>query len=96
MANLPIPTTFKDVVRNPYTYLLITIVSLLWYFVYSFTDVTSKNDSTCFQEKTELRTELKEERKKNDDLINAILAKQGVIEKLTVITDSLNKKDDDK
>jgi len=95
MANVPITMSFRNVVKNPYTYLLITVVSLLWYFVYSFTGLTSKNDTICFQEKTELRIELKEERKKNDDLINAILTKQGVIEKLTVITDSLTKKDNE-
>jgi len=96
MANVQPPSmTFQQIVKNPYTYLLITVVSLLWFFVYSFTDINKQNDADCNQEKIELRAELKTERTKNDNLINSILIKQGVIEKLTVITDSLNKKDND-
>lgn len=86
--------TFQQIVKNPYSYLLMTVVSLLWFFVYSFIDSNKQNDTNCMQEKTELRIELKAERTKNDNLVNSILIKQGVIEKLTVITDSLNKKDD--
>ena len=93
MANapIPIPMTFQQIVKSPYTYLLVTVVSLLWFFVYSFTDINKQNDADCNAEKIELRAELKSERTKNDNLINSILIKQGVIEKLTVITDSLNK-----
>ena len=92
MANIPIPTTFKDVVKNPYTYLLITVVSLLWFFVYQTNGMAKTNDANCYKEKTELRLELKAERSKNDILVNSILIKQGVIEKLTGITDSLTNK----
>jgi len=94
MPNTPIPTSFNQVAKNPYTYLLITVVSLLWFFVYSQKNTNQQNDKDCMIEKTELRLELKQERLKNDNLVNSILIKQGVIEKLTVITDSLNKKDD--
>jgi len=92
MANTPIPITFNNVVKHPATYLLIIIVSLLWFFIYSFTGLSNDNNTTCVQEKAELRIELKAERQKNDNLINSILIKQGVIEKLTVITDSLTNK----
>jgi len=95
MATTPIPMTFNNVVKNPYTYLLITIVSLLWFFVYSYTGLNKQNDIDCKQDNTELRIELKDERTKNDNLINSILIKQGVIEKLTGITDSLNNKNDE-
>lgn len=94
MANIPnIP--FSQVVKNPaiwgYFMIVTLLVSLVWFFVTS----NKENDTNCIQEKAELRIELKDERKKNDNLINSILIKQGVIEKLTVITDSLNKKEND-
>jgi hypothetical protein len=88
--------SFLQIVKNPYTYLLVTVVSAMWYFIYSNQDINNRNNADCENEKIELRTELKQERAKNDNLINNILVKNGVIEKLTVITDSLNKNQDDK
>jgi hypothetical protein len=90
MAAPTIPMTFQQIVKSPYSYLLITVVSLLWFFVYSFTGLAKTNDADCAAEKVELRIELKAERTKNDNLVNSILVKQGVIDKLTTITDSLN------
>jgi hypothetical protein len=95
MQNAIPKANFTQIVKNPFTYLLITVVSLLWYFVYSSTGMAKQNDVDCMAEKTELRLELKAERTKNDNLVNSILIKQGVIEKLTVITDSLNNKPND-
>jgi hypothetical protein len=98
MAN-PTPVSFRQIVKNPiiwgYFTIVTFLVSLAWYFVYNTTDITKKNDSDCQQEKLELRQELREERTKNDNLVNAILLKNGVIDKLTTITDSLNKKPDE-
>jgi hypothetical protein len=91
MAAPIIPVTFSNVVKSPYTYTLITICSLLWLFVYSFFGITKKQDADCIQEKIELRSELKLERTKNDNLVNSILVKNGVIDRLESITDSLNK-----
>jgi hypothetical protein len=97
MANEPqVKMSFLQIVKNPYTYLLVTVVSVMWFFIYSNKDITNKNNADCEREKTELRTELKQERAKNDNLINNILVKNGMIDKLTVITDSLNNKQDDK
>jgi len=97
MANEPqVKMSFLQIVKNPYTYLLVTVVSVMWFTLYSNKDITNKNDADCEREKTELRTELKQERTKNDNLINNILVKNGMIDKLTVITDSLNNKQDDK
>jgi len=97
MANEPqVKMSFLQIVKNPYTYLLVTVVSVMWFTLYSNKDITNKNDADCEREKKELRTELKQERTKNDNLINNILVKNGMIDKLTVITDSLNNKQDDK
>jgi hypothetical protein len=93
MAAPNIPMTFNNVVKSPYTYLLITVVSLLWFFVYSFTGLTKTNDADCATEKTELRIELKQERTKNDNLVNSLLIKNGIILNLSNIADSLNTKD---
>lgn len=96
MANeAQVKMSFIQIVKNPYTYLLVTVVSVMWFFIYSNKDITNKNNADCEREKLELRTELKQERAKNDNLINNILVKNGVIEKLTVITDSLNNQKDD-
>jgi hypothetical protein len=92
MIQTPIPITFNDVVKNPFTYLLITIVGLLFYFVYSNTDINKQNDADCKKDNTELRAENKELRKDKDNLVNAILVKNGIIGKLTTVTDSLNNK----
>jgi cell division protein FtsL len=70
MPTPQIPMTFNNVAKSPYTYLLITIVSLLWYFVYNNSSINQQNDQDCKQVTTELRNQLKDERKKNDDLIN--------------------------
>lgn len=88
--------SFGQIAKNPYIYLLITVVSVMWYFIGSNKDVATRSSADCEREKTELRADLKSERTKNDNLVNSILIKQGVIEKLTVITDSLNNKTDDK
>lgn len=97
MANEPqVKMSFAQIVKNPYTYLLITVVSVMWFFIYSNKDITNRNNQDCEKEKIQLRSELNKERAKNDNLINNILVKNGVIDKLTVITDSLNNKKDDK
>ena len=104
MADEPqVKMSFLQIVKNPYTYLLVTVVSVMWFFIYSNKDITNRNDADCDREKAELRTELRQERNelkleraKNDNLINNILVKNGVIGKLTAITDSLNNKHDDK
>ena len=95
MPNPRIPITFIDVVRNPYTYLLITVVSLLWYFVYANTRITTKKDTDCQQTNTELRMENKKLQGDKDALYNALLVKNGVIDKLTVKTDSLSTQKED-
>lgn len=92
MPNTPIPTSFKDVVRNPFTYLLITVVSLLWYFVYANTSTNKQQASDCTATNKELRLEVKDLRKDKDDLVNAILIKNGIIGRLTTVTDSLAKR----
>jgi len=104
MANEPqVKMSFLQIVKNPYTYLLVTVVSVMWFFIYSNKDMTNKSNADCEMEKAELRKELRQSRQETqqertikDNLINNILVKNGVIEKLTVITDSLNKKNDDK
>jgi len=104
MANEPqVKMSFLQIVKNPYTYLLVTVVSVMWFFIYSNKDMTNKDNADCETDKAELRKELRQsraetqqERAKNDNLINNILVKNGVIGKLTAITDSLNNKQDDK
>jgi hypothetical protein len=90
---MPIPTipvSFQNVVKNPYTYLLITVVSLLWYFVYTNTNLARKQDTDCQQQVIELRADYKQALKDKDDLTTALLIKNGVITKLTVKVDSVS------
>ena len=98
LDKIPKPPTasFSQIAKDKTTYLLITVVSLLWISLYFIFSSASTNDKNCLEEKNQLRIELKDERKKSDNLINAILIKEGVIEKLTTITDSLNTKKNDK
>jgi hypothetical protein len=92
LPKIPQPPTpsFAQIAKDKTTYLLITVVSLLWISLYFIFSSVSANDKNCLQEKNELRIELKEERKKNDNLVNAIFIKEGVIDRLSNITDSLN------
>ncbi|WP_158798077.1 hypothetical protein [Pedobacter sp. L105] len=81
-------------VKSPLTYILITIgsflIALVWFALYQWVGVTKNNDTSCSEEKTELRIELNSERKRNDNLVNAILVKNGVIVQLSNKADSLN------
>lgn len=91
-----IPVTFKDIAKHPYTYCLITIVGLLWYFVYANTNLANRQDNDCQKQVMELRADYKKALKDKDDLTTALLIKNGVISKLTDKVDSVStqKKDE--
>ena len=88
--------TFANIAKNHYAYLLITVVSILWYLLYFVLSGVSTNDKNCQKEKEQLRSDLILERKKTDDLINSILINKGVISRLSELVDTtkLNKNED--
>lgn len=81
--------SFGQIVKHPVTYMLIVAVSLLWFFVYRFTGASDQVSENLRIENTQLRTELTNERSKNDDLVKALLVKNGIIDDIKTRTDSL-------
>jgi hypothetical protein len=81
--------SFGQIVKHPVTYMLLVAISLLWFFVYRFTGASNQVSENCEIEKTQLRTELTHERSKNDDLVKALLVKNGIIDDIKTRTDSL-------
>lgn len=85
------PTTIREVSRHPATYAMIVIASAFASVLTVLMTATSKTTDTCAEEKRELQEQLKQERQAKNDLINAVLLKQGVIDKLPEAVDSLTK-----
>lgn len=93
-----ISVTFNDVLRSPLTYALIVVSIVATIFVNSFIGAKNQSTDDCQKEKTELRiqlaasnTALSKERADKDALITSLLVKEGIINNLKVVTDSLNK-----
>lgn len=88
--------TIQEVAKHPLAYVLMVAISVVWFFVYQFSGASSLVNKNCELEKTQLRTEKKqlsielyEERKEKNDLYNALLVRNGIIEQIKKNTDSL-------
>jgi hypothetical protein len=73
--------SFSQIVKAPITYMLMVALSLMWFFVYRFGLSSDQVNKNCEAEKMELRKELTLERADKAALINAILIKNGIIER---------------
>ena len=89
MEELHQKITIQEVAKHPLAYVLMVAVGVVWFFVYQFSGASSLVNKNCEQEKTQLRIELTEERKQKNDLYNALLVKNGIIEQIKKNTDSL-------
>ena len=89
MSNQIPKASFAEIVKHPVTYMLLVAVSLLWFFVYQFTGASGQGLISCEEEKLHLRTELLQTRQEKDDLVQALLVKNGIINAITKNTDSL-------
>lgn len=76
--NIP-SISFNQIVKHPISYALMIIVGLLSFFVSRYTGASDQVNKNCEAEKVELRKELALERSKNDQLITALLIKNGII-----------------
>ena len=71
--------TFSQILKSPPVYMLMVAVSLLWFFVYQFSNSSDQVNENCEAEKTELRKELTQSRADKDALTTALLVKNGII-----------------
>ena len=96
MSISPIKITFQNVVRAPLTWALLFIGGLLINQLRINNNINENNDFNCMAEKAEYRNEIKELKKKQKELVNALFIKNGIIDNSAVIIDSLNNKQNDK
>lgn len=89
MERITPKATIGEVAKHPFAYLLIGAIGIVWFFVYQFSGASSLVNKNCELEKTQLRSELSDERKQKNDLYNALLVKNGIIEQIKKNTDSL-------
>ncbi|MXV16819.1 hypothetical protein [Hufsiella ginkgonis] len=69
--------------------MLIIAVSLMWFFVYKFGGASDQVNINCEAEKAQLRSDLATVRQEKDDLVQALLVKNGIINEIKRNTDSL-------
>lgn len=82
-------SSFNQVIKNPYAYLLMFTVSLIWYFVGKFGDSSNQVNENCEAEKKELRLDNIKKDIRIEDLTDAILYYRGVNIKIQKEADSL-------
>lgn len=101
-TKLPTPDkiTFRDIVKHPLVYALVVITSLLWIFVFNYSqshgDTISAKDSEIIrltEHIEQLESQLVIERAERDNLYKALLVKNGIITEMVVRIDSLNNRD---
>lgn len=76
--NLP-AISFSQIVKHPVSYALMIIVGLLSFFVSRYTGASDQVNKNCEAEKVELRKELAQSRAEKDQLVTALLIKNGII-----------------
>lgn len=81
--------TPQQFIRHPISYALVIVAGLLSFFVSRYSSSQDQGLEACEGEKKELRIDLLQERKRNDDLIQALLVKNGIINEIKKTTDSL-------
>lgn len=78
-ANVP----FTQIVKHPAIYLLVVVISLMWFFVYKFTDtsdavIASKDEQIKYYEKRELISAIREkELNKTIDSLQGLMLRRS-------------------
>ena len=95
----PDKITFRDIVKHPLVYALIIITSLLWIFVFEYSqshgNTIKAKDSEIerlMDDVARLERQLSIERTERDNLYKALLVKNGIITEMVTRIDSLNNK----
>lgn len=91
MALTDVSITFNNVLKSPLTYTVILLGVIITMLINPFTEDKDKAAVICEKEKAELRLQLVDANKRYNDVVTALLVKQGVIDKLVLITDSVKK-----
>ncbi|WP_207426007.1 hypothetical protein [Pedobacter sp. SYSU D00535] len=89
MANNLPKASFSQIVNHPTTYMLMVAVGLLSVFVTQFLGSSKQVSENCEIEKRELRADLAKERQEKNELVQALLVKNGIINEIKRNTDSL-------
>ena len=81
--------SLSQIAKNPMAYMLFLGFSLVGYFSRSFTDSSSGRAADSKYREEQCQIDLRSERREKDALVKQLLIKQGTIDAVTTLADSV-------